>query len=106
MKKSRKIVLLAAFGLSVYLAAEAFQPPERQPSACVLRAAVGAYQKAGSPAARALGFRCRYEPTCSRYAAEAIERGGTLPGAAQAFGRLCRCSPWGGGGYDPVAKIR
>ncbi len=45
---------------------------------------------------------CRYVPTCSDYAMEAIERNGILRGGAQAIGRFLRCSPWGGHGYDPV----
>jgi putative membrane protein insertion efficiency factor len=45
---------------------------------------------------------CRYVPTCSDYAMEAIERNGVLRGGAQAVLRFVRCNPWGGHGYDPV----
>ncbi len=45
---------------------------------------------------------CRYVPTCSDYAMEAIERNGVVRGGVQAIGRLLRCNPWGGHGYDPV----
>jgi putative membrane protein insertion efficiency factor len=45
---------------------------------------------------------CRYEPSCSAYAVEAVERHGTLRGSLLAAHRLCRCGPWGGRGYDPV----
>ena len=45
---------------------------------------------------------CRFEPSCSRYAAEAIERHGGLRGSLMAARRLLRCNPWGGRGYDPV----
>ena len=57
------------------------------------------YQRAVSPA---LGTACRYEPTCSRYAYEAIERHGLARGAWLAARRLARCRPGGGRGYDPV----
>ena len=45
---------------------------------------------------------CRFEPSCSRYAADAIERHGGLRGSLMAARRLLRCNPWGGRGYDPV----
>ena len=49
-----------------------------------------------------LGPACRFEPTCSRYAAAAIERHGALRGLGLALHRLARCHPLGGCGYDPV----
>jgi putative membrane protein insertion efficiency factor len=57
------------------------------------------YQLALSPW---LGTQCRYEPTCSKYAAEAIERFGAWRGVWLAAKRLGRCHPWGRSGYDPV----
>lgn len=45
---------------------------------------------------------CRYQPTCSNYAMEALERHGAFKGTALTVWRLCRCNPWGGMGYDPV----
>ncbi|GBD11492.1 Putative membrane protein insertion efficiency factor [bacterium HR23] len=57
------------------------------------------YQRVGSPY---LGGRCRYDPSCSRYAQEAIERHGVGKGTLLTLWRLLRCAPWGGYGYDPV----
>jgi len=45
---------------------------------------------------------CRYEPSCSRYSIEALRRHGALRGGWLTVGRLARCNPWGGMGYDPV----
>ncbi len=49
-----------------------------------------------------MGRQCRYLPTCSSYAEEAILRHGAWPGAFMAAARLCRCHPWGADGFDPV----
>lgn len=46
--------------------------------------------------------RCRYQPTCSGYALEAVRRHGPLRGGLLALRRVLRCHPWGGHGYDPV----
>ena len=48
---------------------------------------------------------CRYEPSCSAYAAEAVARHGALRGSWLAAHRLCRCGPWGGQGLDPVPPV-
>ncbi|MCC6465377.1 MAG: membrane protein insertion efficiency factor YidD [Planctomycetes bacterium] len=45
---------------------------------------------------------CRYQPTCSEYAFQAIKTRGVLAGCVMALLRLLRCAPWGGYGYDPV----
>jgi putative membrane protein insertion efficiency factor len=60
---------------------------------------IRAYQLTLSPW---LGRTCRYDPTCSQYAAEAIARFGCARGLWLAAKRLGRCHPWGRSGYDPV----
>ena len=51
-----------------------------------------------------LGTNCRYTPTCSEYAKQAIELHGWLKGGRLAIQRIGRCHPWGGHGYDPVPE--
>jgi uncharacterized protein len=60
-----------------------------------------AYKKLISPF---LPAACRYVPTCSEYAMEAVERHGVLRGSWMAFARIMRCHPFAGSGYDPVVK--
>jgi hypothetical protein len=62
-----------------------------------------AYSRFISPA---IPQRCRYEPTCSRYAIGAIREYGILRGVVLAGWRLLRCNPWSDGGYDPVDAQR
>ena len=57
------------------------------------------YQVAISPM---LPPRCRYTPTCSQYAVEALQKHGAYKGSMLALRRICRCHPLGGSGYDPV----
>ena len=49
-----------------------------------------------------LGSNCRYDPTCSSYALEALQVHGVFKGSWLAARRIGRCHPWGGSGYDPV----
>ncbi|MEE9251149.1 MAG: membrane protein insertion efficiency factor YidD [Alphaproteobacteria bacterium] len=49
-----------------------------------------------------LGPGCRFAPSCSQYALEAVRRFGAVRGAWLALGRLLRCHPWGGSGFNPV----
>ncbi len=57
------------------------------------------YQKFLSPF---LGAQCRYTPTCSQYAVEALQKHGALRGGWLALKRILSCNPWGGHGHDPV----
>jgi hypothetical protein len=72
------------------------------PAASLLRALVMAYRWTLSPM---LGPRCRFLPTCSEYALEALARHGALTGGWLVLRRLARCHPWGGSGYDPVPPM-
>jgi putative membrane protein insertion efficiency factor len=62
---------------------------------------IRAYQYLISPL---LGHHCRFEPSCSRYAAEAIRTHGALRGVWLGLRRLSRCHPWHPGGFDPVPR--
>jgi putative membrane protein insertion efficiency factor len=68
-----------------------------------LTAPIRVYQRVISPA---LPRRCKYEPTCSAYAAEAIRTYGPLRGIVLAVWRVLRCNPFSHGGYDPVKEQR
>ena len=70
-----------------------------RPTVLAARAAVRFYQYFLSPL---IGPTCRFAPSCSEYALEAIIRFGALRGTGLAVRRLARCHPWGGSGYDPV----
>ena len=69
---------------------------------CVL-GALRAYKLTLSPL---IGRQCRFFPTCSEYAAEALIIHGPWRGGLLAARRLCRCHPWGGAGYDPPPPRR
>jgi putative membrane protein insertion efficiency factor len=53
-----------------------------------------------------IGAHCRFEPSCSHYAIEALGRHGALRGGRLAAARVLRCNPWHSGGYDPVPGCR
>jgi putative membrane protein insertion efficiency factor len=65
----------------------------------LLRGLIRGYQLFISPL---LGPRCRFYPTCSHYAIEALETHGVLRGSWLALRRILRCHPWNPGGFDPV----
>ena len=69
------------------------------PLAFIVSIPVRAYRVFGSPL---LGMHCRFQPTCSAYALEALERHGAFKGSWLALKRIVRCHPWGGSGVDNV----
>lgn len=71
------------------------------PLARLLVGILRGYQRHLSPF---LGRRCRFYPTCSAYAIEAIQRRGAVIGTAKAVWRVMRCNPFHPGGYDPVVR--
>lgn len=73
------------------------------PLAGLLRLPILAYRVLLSPV---LGTNCRFAPSCSEYALEALARHGALKGTWLAVRRIVRCHPWGGHGYDPVPPGR
>ena len=75
--------------------------PRKSPGAALLRGFVRFYQYFISPLT---GPNCRYAPTCSEYAMEALEKHGALKGTWLTLRRLSRCHPLGGSGYDPVPE--
>ena len=75
----------------------------RRVARAVAVAPIVVYQRLISPA---IPRRCKYHPTCSRYAVDAIREYGILRGAVLAAWRVLRCNPWSYGGYDPVEAQR
>ncbi len=75
----------------------------------LIRIPIRFYQRFIGPAMRGLngghGF-CRFDPTCSHYFLEAVERHGVWKGSLLGISRIFRCHPWGGSGYDPVPPKR
>ena len=69
----------------------------------IATAPIAVYQRLISPA---LPRRCKYEPTCSAYATQAIREFGILRGSVLAVWRLLRCNPFSHGGFDPVTAQR
>ena len=69
------------------------------PASLLLKGLIHGYRLLISPV---LGPHCRYAPTCSAYALEAVGRFGAFRGGWLALRRILRCHPWGGAGHDPV----
>ena len=84
----------AGIALALILALDLCRAPERQLSARALLAGIDLYQAVLSPLGEKAGARCRFVPTCSRYAEGVIRRHGALVGSARAAWRVLRCGPW------------
>ena len=82
----RRLATLAAFAILAVLAAANAQ--------AIAITSIHGYQRALSPLAARIGLRCRFTPTCSRYAEIAIARDGVMRGGARALARIARCGPW------------
>jgi hypothetical protein len=77
------------------------------PLQIILISAIRVYRWTISPAQTFLfgaGSGCRFTPTCSQYAMDAVREHGAVAGSWLAIKRICRCHPWGGCGHDPVSK--
>jgi uncharacterized protein len=72
-------------------------------AATIVLLPIRAYRRFVSPAIPA---RCKYYPSCSTYAVEAVRELGPIRGAIVAGWRLARCNPWSNGGYDPLSQRR
>lgn len=86
--------------------ADAGRPPgasRHSPAAAILLVLIGGYRRFISPM---LGARCRFAPSCSAYALEAVRVHGALRGSWLAVYRIGRCHPFHPGGYDPVPPRR
>ncbi|HEY1300125.1 MAG TPA: membrane protein insertion efficiency factor YidD [Stellaceae bacterium] len=77
------------------------RPNRAGPVGLVLQSVIGAYRLLVSPV---LPPSCRFLPSCSEYALEAVRRHGAWHGSRLALLRLARCHPWGGSGWDPVPQ--
>jgi len=86
-----RVVLAAAVAL---LVADWTRPPVVQWSARAELAAIGVYRRYLSPRLSFAGVRCRFQPSCSRYAEQAIRSHGSLVGTTLALRRIARCGPW------------
>jgi putative membrane protein insertion efficiency factor len=92
--RRRRIAALALLLALGACAMDLSRPPESQWSAGVVVALVHTYQRTLSPRLARFGVRCRFQPTCSRYAEEVLRLHGLPRGAWLTLGRIARCGPW------------
>ena len=91
---SRRALAIAVAAAGLVLVWDLARSPEEQWSAAVLVGVIELYQQILSTVLGAAGVTCRFEPTCSHYAAAVIRREGALGGSWRALRRLSRCGPW------------
>ena len=93
---SRRRLVLGAAGVAALaaLAADLVRAPRDQTTTRAAVAAVHLYQRTASRVMPSLGVRCRFEPTCSRYAEAVLVRDGLARGGWLTLRRLARCGPW------------
>ena len=88
------VITLVATSLLAVLVWDLNRPPLEQWSARLLLGGIYIYQGYLSPVVGRAGVRCRFEPSCSRYAAASIEKHGALVGSWRGAWRVMRCGPW------------
>lgn len=91
---TRRIIGALLVLLTILLIWDLTRQPEQQWSAGLLLVAIDLYQSTLSPKMETAGVRCRFDPTCSHYAAAVIRRDGALKGSWRAASRVARCGPW------------
>jgi putative component of membrane protein insertase Oxa1/YidC/SpoIIIJ protein YidD len=92
--RSRRAAAVAGISLALVLALDLARAPQRQWTARAELWAIARYRSGLSPWLARGGVRCRFEPSCSRYAEAAIRADGALVGTARAAWRVLRCGPW------------
>ncbi len=90
----RRVLVLLAFVLLAGVALDASRAPDRQWTTAVAIAAIHGYQRTLSPVFDRCGLRCRFTPTCSRYAETSLRKHGILGGSWRTLRRVIRCGPW------------
>jgi len=93
-RRARAARWLLGAALAAAAAFDLTRPPAAQWSARAELAAIAAYRRHLSSPLGSAGARCRFEPSCSRYAEAVIRRHGALGGTARAAWRVVRCGPW------------
>jgi putative component of membrane protein insertase Oxa1/YidC/SpoIIIJ protein YidD len=92
--RRRRVAAIVGLVLAIALVLDLTRAPERQWTARFELWAIGRYRAGVSPWLAKGGVRCRFEPSCSRFAEAAIRADGALVGTARAAWRILRCGPW------------